>query len=118
MIATIATNAALAIVVAWLVLLVALRLYRQAPAAAAQTTLNWTLLTIALVGLPALLSFVLNGAQVSWALPEPATYFLGFLAAMQMLIIAVVGLLLAGLAAVVGAVGSRRARPVPAVAGA
>lgn len=117
MIATIATNAALAAVVAWLVLLVALRLYRQAPAAAAQTTLTWTLLTIALVGLPALLSFVLNGAQVSWALPEPATYFLGFLAAMQMLIIAVVGLLLAGVAAVVGAVGSRRAQPVPAAAG-
>ncbi len=111
MIVTIATNAALAVIVAWLVLWVALRLYRQAPAAAAQNTLSWALLTIALVGLPALLSFVLNGARVSWALPEPATYFLGFLAAMQMLMIAVVGLLLAGVAAVVGAVGSRRAQP-------
>lgn len=108
MIVTIATNAALAVSVAWLVLLLALRLYRQAPAAAAQTTLNWALLTIALVGLPALLSFVLNGAQVTWALPEPATYFLGFLAAMQMLVIAVVGLVLAGVTAVAGAVGSRR----------
>ncbi len=108
MIVTIATNAALAVSVAWLVLLLALRLYRQAPAVAAQTTLNWALLTMALVGLPALLSFVLNGAQVSWALPEPATYFLGFLAAMQMLVIAVVGLLLAGVTAVAGAVGSRR----------
>ena len=106
MIATTATNAALAIVVAWLALLLALRLYRQAPAAAAQTTLNWTLLTIALVGLPALLSFVLNGAEVRWALPEPATYFLGFLAALQMLVMAVVGLLLAGAAALYSTVSS------------
>ena len=112
---TIATNAALAVVVAWLVLLLTLRLHRQAPAAAAQTTLNWVLLTIALVGLPALLSYVINGLQVTWALPEPVTYFLGVLAAMQMLIIAVVGLLLAGVAAGVGAVGSRRAtRPAAA----
>ncbi len=117
MIATIATNAALAVIVAWLVLLVGLRLYRQAPAVAAQTTLNWALLTIALVGLPALLSFVLNGAGVTWALPEPATYFLGFLAAMQMLVIAVVGLVLAAVAAGVGAMGSRRAQPAPAAAG-
>jgi len=50
---------------------------------------------------------VVNGVQVSWTLPEPATYFLGFLAALQLLIIAVVGLLLAGIAALIGAAGSR-----------
>lgn len=116
LIAAVAMNAALAALAAWLVLLIALRLYRQTAAAAAQATLNWTLTTIALVGLPALLSFVINGALVTWTLPEPVTYFLGFLAAMQMLVIAAVGLLLAGLAAIVGAIGSRRARPASAVA--
>ena len=107
LIAAVAINAALALVLAWLALLAALRLHRRPAAAAAQGTLAWSLLTMALVGLPALLSFVVNGVQVSWTLPEPATYFLGFLAALQLLIIAVVGLLLAGIAALIGAAGSR-----------
>jgi hypothetical protein len=54
--------------------------------------------TIYLVGLPALLSFAVNGAVVSWTLPEFYTLYIGLLSVIQWIFIAVVGLVFTGLA--------------------
>lgn len=102
----VATTAALALAFAWLVVVIGLRLVRRGPLAAATVTLHWTLLTLAIAGLPALVSFVFNGPVVAWTLPDFPSFFLGFLAVLQMLVIALGGLALSGLAAVAG----RRAR--------
>ncbi len=103
-----AVTAALSLLFAWLVLAVVLRLARRAPLAAAWATLRWTLISLAVASLPALFSFVLNGPVVGWTLPDFGSFFLGFLAVLQLLFIALCGLVLSGLAAMLGAAASRR----------
>jgi hypothetical protein len=50
-----------------------------------------------------MLSYALNGALIGWNLPDMASMFLGFLAILQLLIVAVAGLVLAGASAGVAA---------------
>lgn len=104
-----AATAALALAFAWLLLVVALRLARRTRLDAAWATLRWTLLTLAVAGLPALLSFVFNGPVVTWMLPDFGSFFLGFLAVLQLLFIALCGLALSGLAAGLARIPVRRA---------
>ncbi len=102
-----ATSAVLALLFAWLLLVGGLRLVRRKRPEAAWATLRGMLLTLALAGLPALVSFVLNGPVVTWTLPDSQSFFLGFLAVLQMLFIALGGLVLSGLAAILGVIPRR-----------
>ncbi len=91
----------LAFVIGWLVFALGTRLFAHAPIEAARLTLGWALLTFAITGLPALVSFAWNGPLIGWTLPEMWTFFAGFLATLQILFIAVFGILFAGVAALV-----------------
>jgi hypothetical protein len=104
----VALNALLAFVAGWLVFALGSGLFRRTRADAARLTAGWALLAIAIAGLPAVLSFALNGPVISWTLPEFRTFFLGFLAVIQALFIAVFGILFACVAALV----SRVPRPI------
>lgn len=94
-------TALLAFVVAWLVFVLGTRLFFQPSAQAARLTLGLGLLTLGVVALPALFSFVWNGPLITWTLPEMWSFFLGFLGTLQALFIALFGILFAGLAALV-----------------
>lgn len=119
----VAINTLLAFVVGWLVFIWGARVrpdgsataWRSKPiGSAARLTVGWALLAVAIVMLPALLSFALNGPLISWTLPDFPTFFLGFLATLQALFIAVFGLLFAGIAALIAlARRSRERRPLP-----
>lgn len=102
-----AVTASLAMLAGWAVVVIGTRLYRRSPGDAARLVLAWTLFTVAIAGLPALISYVLNGPVVGWTLPDFGTFFLGFLAVVQALFVAAVGLVLAGLTALT----ARLARP-------
>jgi hypothetical protein len=91
-------NALLAFVIGWLVFVLGTRLFVRPPRDAARLTLGWALLAVAIVGLPALVSLVVNGPLIGWTLPEFWTFFLGFLAILQCLFIAVFGIIFAGIA--------------------
>ncbi len=94
-----AVTASLAMLAGWAVVVIGTRLYRRSPGDAARLVLAWTLFTVTITGLPALASYVLNGPVVGWTLPDFGTFFLGFLAVLQALFVAAVGLVLAGLTA-------------------
>lgn len=66
---------------------------------AAATLLHFTYLSLFLTAIPLLISFVWNGALITWTLPHFRTLFLGFLATIQSLLLAVLGPLFALLAA-------------------
>ena len=100
-------NTLLAFVIGWLVFVLGTRLFFRTPVDAARLTLGWALLAVAIVGLPALISFALNGPLITWILPEFWTFFVGFLATLQCLFIAVFGIIFAGIAALI----SRTRRP-------
>jgi hypothetical protein len=87
-----------------------LKLFRRGPRQASQLVLGLTLLTTCLLSLPVLWSFVLNGTLVTWTLPDMASMFLGFISLIQILVVAVVGLALTGLSALIAALVSPRRR--------
>jgi hypothetical protein len=105
-----AVTALAALVVAWLVVALALKPLRRGPNKASQLVLGLTLTIAYLLLLPVLWSFVLNGTLVTWTLPEMASMFLGFISLIQILVVAVVGLVLTGLSALIAALVSPRWR--------
>ena len=104
----VALNTLLAFVIGWLVFALGVGLFRRPRGEAARLTVSWALLAVAIVGLPALASFAFNGPLITWTLPDFRSFFLGFLAVLQALFIAVFGILFSGVAALV----SRAPRPV------
>ncbi|NOY98172.1 MAG: hypothetical protein GXP40_03070 [Chloroflexi bacterium] len=96
-----AVTAAIALGVAWLVVSLRLNIFRKGAAKAAQATLALTCITLYLLLLPILWSYALNGAVVTWALPDLASMFMGFISIVQSLMVAVIGLALTGVAALI-----------------
>lgn len=92
-----ALTTAIAFGIAWLVVMVALRMYSEKPLDAANThvAFAWTLLYV--TALPALWSYAYNGAVVTWTLPDMASMFMGFLSILQMLVLAALGLVFTGI---------------------
>jgi hypothetical protein len=96
-----AVTAAAALIIAWLATAFTLRTFKRTPRQAAETTLGVTGIILYLLALPSLWSFALNGALVTWRLPDMASMFVGFLSILQSMVVAVVGLLLTGVAALI-----------------
>jgi len=102
-----AVTAAVALLIAWLVVLLGRKAFQGGAGQAASLTLGLALVTIYLLALPVLWSFLLNGALVTWALPDFASTFLAFLSGIQILIVAVLGIVLTGVGALVGRLVAR-----------
>jgi len=97
-----AITAAIALLVAWLVTMFGTKALRLGVRAASETTLSFVLTTIYLLALPILWSYALNDAVPTWTLPDvPGMLymFLGFISLIQSLMVAAIGLLLTGIAA-------------------
>ena len=102
-----AATSALALAVGWLVSMLGLRAFRLSPRGTAGQALGFVCFTLYVLAIPILLSFAVNGYLVTWTLPEFNTQFLGFFATVQALFVAVVGLLLVGISALVARLFSR-----------
>jgi hypothetical protein len=96
-----AITALMAFGLAWLGVMVGLKMFKESSLQAAETSLALTFVTLYLVFLPALWSFAMNGALITWRIPDFGSMFLGFLSILQALFIAAVGLILTGISALV-----------------
>jgi hypothetical protein len=94
-----ATTASVALVIGWLVAVFGAGAVRLGSRKAAETSLVFVFLAIYLLALPILVSFAVNGPLVTWTLPEFYTSYIALLSLIQWLFVAVVGLLLTGIAA-------------------
>ena len=94
-----AVTAAIALVVSWLVVVLGLKALRNGGRLAAETTLAFAFTVLYLLAIPVAVSFVLNGPLVGWTLPEFNSTFLSFLSLVQGLMVAVLGILLTGISA-------------------
>lgn len=101
LISFVALTALAAFLLAWIVVMWRLRLYRAGPGRAAGLSVALALTTIYLLALPFLWSFLLNGLLVTWALPDFASMFVALLSGIQVLAVATGGVLLAGAAALI-----------------
>lgn len=102
-----AITALIALTVSWLVSSWGLKVFRRGPRQAAELALGLTLITVYLLSLPVLWSFMLNGALVTWTLPDMGSLFLAFIALIQILIVAVLGPVLTGLTALAARFAAR-----------
>lgn len=108
LISYVGVTAAIACLVGWLVAMLLSRAFVLGARQAATLTMGYLWLTLYLLALPVLISFALNGALVSWTLPEFYTMYLALLSIIQAIIVAALGLILTGLAAGIGKLDALR----------
>jgi hypothetical protein len=72
---------------------------RQGPIAAANASLGAGLVTLAVVAIPAVIGYAINGLVITWTLPDFAWMFFTFLTLLQLTGIGIVALLAAALSA-------------------
>jgi hypothetical protein len=92
----------------WVVYAWGMGLLKDEPGGAAEGTFFLALGIIYILSVPVMLSYILNGPWVVWALPEPASYFRSFLGLVQILFVGAFGLLFAGAAALAASLRLRR----------
>ncbi len=86
----------------WLLVMLSLGAFKEGSRSAAENTVYLTEMTIYLWLLPALWNYAVNGFMPTWHLPNFQTLFIGISALLQVVSVALVGILLTGVAALVG----------------
>ncbi|MRR32463.1 hypothetical protein EG834_19535 [bacterium] len=89
----VAVTAGVAFLIAWLFSALGKRTFWQKPLDATLSTVGIVLTMIFINALPVFWSFLLNGVLVTWTLPDYLSSFLGLLGLLQILMIAVAGLI-------------------------
>jgi hypothetical protein len=102
LIASTAFTTLLALFVSWLLVILGTNVYRLKPRKAADLTLKFILTTLSILSVPIFVHYVINGATVTWALPNFFFSFLGLLFLIQVLMVAAIGIFFTGLAALIG----------------
>jgi hypothetical protein len=92
----------IALVFGWLIALLATKSYKFQPFQAANTTMKFILTTLSILSIPIFIHYVINGATVTWTLPDFLTSFIGLLFLIQILMVAAIGLVLIGFSALIG----------------
>jgi hypothetical protein len=100
----------IALATAWLGAMLITGAFKRGAANSAQATLAFAFVTIYFLYLPALLGLAMNGASVTWHLPDPLLIFLHFTNLIQAMFVAVLSIILSGVAALAGARLSLNAR--------
>ena len=96
-----AVTAALLLGAIWLVSMLKLGTFKNGPRESAENTLLLTTFTLYLLSLPVLWNYAVNGLVTTWFLPNFPIMFRGFLALIQSIMLAAVGIMLTGISALV-----------------
>jgi hypothetical protein len=98
----------IALVVGWLFVFLITKAYRENPGTAAVITMKYILVTLSLLSVPVIIHYVINGAVVTWTLPSFLVSFLGLLFLIQTMMVALVGMILVGISALIGRIGNKK----------
>jgi hypothetical protein len=108
MITNIAVNTALAFVISWLIVIFGTRAYQLRSQPASNISFKFTLATLAFLAIPVVVHYMINGAIVTWAIPDFLLSFLGVIFLIQAMVVAAIGIILTGVIAIVGLVGRKQ----------
>ena len=100
----------IALLIAWLLVVLGTKAYKNNAHQAASTALKFVLFTLSILFIPIFIHYVINGAFVTWTLPDFLTSFLGLLFLIQSLRVAIIGTLLVGISAFMGFIINRKKR--------
>ncbi len=98
----------MALLVGWIAVMIGTKIYQSKPRKAADLTMKFILALLALLLVPILINYVINGVVVTWALPNFLISFLGLIFLVQVLIVGVLGIVFTGLAALLGVFSRQR----------
>jgi len=92
----------LALFVAWLVVILGTRIYLLKPRKAADLTLKFILVNLSFVAIPVMVHYFLNGAVITWTLPNFLISFVGLIFMIQAMMVAAIGLFLTVISPLLG----------------
>jgi hypothetical protein len=95
------STVAIALVLAWLLIMGRLETFKKQPRQAARLSMDLIFMILYILALPVLVSFAVNGFGVGWTLPEFYTIFVALLSFIQAIFVSIFGLLLVGLTALI-----------------
>jgi hypothetical protein len=96
-----AINTIIALLIGWLVVLVGTKILQNRSQRTAHLTLKFILMILSILSIPIIANYAINGIIVTWALPNFLLSFLGVFFLVQTLVIAIIGLLLVGVSAII-----------------
>lgn len=102
LISSTALTTLIALLVGWLLVLIGTKIYQYKPRKAADLTMKFILAMISILSIPIFVHYAINGATVTWTLPDFLISFLGLIFLIQVMVVAVVGIIFTGLAALLG----------------
>jgi hypothetical protein len=91
-----------ALFTAWLVVILGIKIYQFKPRKAAELTMEFILVTLSFLAIPVFIHYFINGAVVTWTLPNFLSSFLGLLFLIQALFVALIGLFFTGISPLLG----------------
>jgi hypothetical protein len=97
-----ALTALLALLVGWILVMIGTKVYQYKPRKAADLTMKFILVLLSVLSIPIFTNYAINGAIVTWALPNFLFGFLGLIFLIQVLMVAGLGIVFTGLAALLG----------------
>ena len=100
----VAQDMGIGLLIGWLVSMLWVKGFREGSRTAAQTSIDFLFILLYMLFLPILWNLYRNGILITWTLPEFGSMFIGFLSILQSMFVAVFGLLLTGLSALVAGV--------------
>ncbi len=98
----------LSLLVGWIVVMVGTKIYQLKPRKAADLTMKFIIVLLSVLSIPVIVHYVLNGATVTWALPDFLIAFIGLLFLVQAMAVALIGIFFTGLAALLGVLARQR----------
>jgi hypothetical protein len=106
-----AGNAVASLALSWLLLSYKINWLKMTPRESSEKVFAFVFVTLYLVALPILWHFAYNGALVTWTIPDMASMFMGFLSILQALVIAIFGLILVGISALIATFTKKHPSP-------
>ena len=102
LIASTALTTLLALFVSWLIVILGTKIYQLKPRKAVDLTLKFVFTTLSILSIPIFVHYVINGAIVTWTLPNFLISFLGLIFLIQTLMVAAIGLFLTAISPLLG----------------
>ncbi len=98
----------IALLVGWLLVMIGSKVYQLKPRKAADLTMKFVLTMLAILFIPVFVHYAINGATVTWALPNFLLSYLALIFLMQIFMVAAIGIVFTALAALLGVVSRQR----------
>ena len=99
---SVAFTSLIALFFSWILVILGTKIYQYKPQTVTDFTLKFVFTVLSILAIPILVHYAIDGAVITWALPNFLVSFLGLLFLMQCLMVAAIGLFLTAISPLIG----------------